>query len=123
MEAIMKQPVKRLLFWTPRVLTMLYAAFISMFALDVFGEGYGFWGTILALMMHLIPTGLILLALAIAWRWEWVGALLFIGLASWYTFWAFNHPSWILVIAGPAFLVSVLFLINWLYQRELRAST
>lgn len=30
----------------PRILAILYIAFISMFALDVFGGGYGLWGTI-----------------------------------------------------------------------------
>ena len=31
---------KRVLYWTPRVLGILFALFISIFALDVFGEGY-----------------------------------------------------------------------------------
>ena len=66
--------VKRFLFWLPRVLSALFAAFISLFALDVFGAGYGFWETIWALFVHLIPTWLILAALAISWRWEcWAG--------------------------------------------------
>jgi hypothetical protein len=35
----MNIPLKQLLFWTPRVLGILFAAFVSMFALDVFGKG------------------------------------------------------------------------------------
>ena len=42
----MIRPSKQLLFWTPRILGILFALFLSMFALDVFGEGYGFWGTL-----------------------------------------------------------------------------
>ena len=64
----MKKPVKRVVFWTPRILCILFAVFVSLFALDVFGEGYDFWETIVALVMHLIPTGIILISLAIAWR-------------------------------------------------------
>jgi hypothetical protein len=45
-----KQPVKRILLWTPRVLSLLFALFVSLFALDVFGQGYGFWQTTLALL-------------------------------------------------------------------------
>ena len=30
---------KRVLYWIPRALTILFALFISVFALDVFGEG------------------------------------------------------------------------------------
>ena len=118
----MKSPVKRVLFWTPRVLCILFAVFVSLFALDVFGEGYGFWGTILALLMHLIPTGVILIVLAISWRWEWVGGILFIALGVVYlvTSWGRFHWSAYLAISGPLFLVGVLFLINWLYRARLR---
>ena len=48
--------IERLLYWVPRILCILFAAFISLFALDVFGEGYGFWHSVLTLMVHLIPT-------------------------------------------------------------------
>ena len=71
----MEIPWKPLLFWTPRVLCLLFAVFLSLFALDVFNEGYGFWKTILALFMHLVPTSIVLAVLAISWRWEWAGAL------------------------------------------------
>ena len=39
----MNKSVKPVLFWTPRILCILFAIFISLFALDVFGEGYGFF--------------------------------------------------------------------------------
>ena len=118
----MKRPVKRLLFWTPRILCILFAVFVSLFALDVFGEGYGFWGTMLALLMHLIPTFVILIVLAISWRWEWVGGIMFIALGVLYLVmsWGRFHWSAYLLISGPLFLVGVLFLINWLYRAELR---
>jgi len=118
----MKRPVKRLLFWTPRVLCILLAVFVSLFALDVFGEGYGFWGTMLALLMHLIPTGVILIVLAISWRWEWVGGILFTALGVLYLamFWGQFDWSAYLAISGPLLLVGVLFMINWLYRARLR---
>src|SRR5688500_8521018 len=79
-----KQPWKRILFWTPRVLSILFALFVSMFALDVFGVGYGLWETVMALLIHLVPVFILLIGLALAWRWEWVGALIFMGFAVWY---------------------------------------
>jgi hypothetical protein len=39
----MKGPVRRLLFWSPRVLCVAFAIFLSLFALDVFSEGLGVW--------------------------------------------------------------------------------
>ena len=118
----MKRPVKRLLFWAPRILCILFAVFVSLFALDVFGEGYGFWGTMLALLMHLVPTGVILIVLAISWRWEWVGGILFTALGVLYLvmFWGRFHWSAYLLISGPLLLVGILFLINWLYRARLR---
>jgi hypothetical protein len=99
----MEIPWKPLLFWTPRVLCLLFAVFLSLFALDVFNEGYGFWKTILALLVHLIPTWIVLAVLAISWRWEWAGALLFACLGTWYLLstWGRMHWSAHLVISGP----------------------
>jgi len=119
----MNGPVKRLLFWTPRVLCIAFALFISLFALDVFSEGYNFWKTVLALMIHLTPTVVIVAVLAVSWRWEWVGGILFILFGAFYIVEVWGRFPWVtyLVISGPLFLIGVLFLINWFYREELWA--
>jgi hypothetical protein len=116
---------ERSLFWMPRILGILFAAFLSIFALDVFGEGYGFWGTIFALVMHLIPTLVVLAVLAVAWRWEALGGILFIALGAWYLIgaWGRFHWSTYLVISGPVFLIGGLFLSHWAYQARVRRSS
>lgn len=121
----MKKSVKWVVFWLPRILCILFALFISLFALDVFGEGYGFWETIVALLIHLIPTAMVLVALAIAWRWEWIGAILFVALGVWYVIMAWGKFEWTtyLLIAGPLYLIGALFLVNWFCRAELRSST
>ena len=118
----MNTTTKRVLFWSPRVLCILFAVFVSLFALDVFGEGFGFWQTIIALVMHLIPTYVVVTALVLAWRWEWVGAILFTGLGVFYVAGTWGRFPWVtyLSIAGPLFLVGVLFGVNWVYRAELR---
>jgi hypothetical protein len=118
----MEKSVRGVVFWMPRVLSILFALFISLFALDVFGAGYGFWETIVALLIHLVPTGMILIALAIAWRWEWIGGILFAALGAWYIIMAWGKFPWItyLLVAGPAFLIGALFLVNGLYRAQLR---
>jgi hypothetical protein len=120
----MRKPIRRALFWTPRVLGVLFAVFISLFVLDVFGAGYGFWETIATLLIHLIPTAIVLVVLAIAWRWEWMGAILFVGLGLWYIIMAWGRFEWItyLLIASPLFLVGALFLANWLVRSKLRSA-
>ncbi len=113
---------KRLLFWSPRILCILFAAFISGFALDVFGQGYSGWETIVALAMHLIPTAIFLALLVLAWRWEWMGAIVFpvLGLLYIALFQGRFHWSTYLVIAGPLFLVGGLFLCDWLLRSKRR---
>ena len=118
----MNTSIKRVLFWMPRILCILFAMFLSLFALDVFSESHGFWETILALLIHLVPVYIVVIVLVIAWRWEWVGAILFNALAVFYVVWAWGRFHWsaYLVISGPLVLVGVLFLFNWIYRAQLR---
>lgn len=124
-EVMMGQPLKQILYWAPRVLGILFALFVSIFALDVFGVGYGFWETVIALFMHLIPVFLLLIGLAIAWRWEWVGAVVFLGFSLWYlvTFGGQFLWSVYLLMVGPPLVIGMLFLFNWLYKPKMPAST
>jgi hypothetical protein len=111
--------------WTPRILCLLFAAFLSLFALDVFDQGYGFWETVLALLLHLIPTGVVLVVLAVSWRWERIGAILFMALGIWYllTAWGRFHWSAYVVISGPLLLIGVLFLASWLDRTRIQSTS
>lgn len=102
------------LYWAPRVLAILFIMFISIFALDVFGEGYGFLELLVALFMHLIPVFILAAVLLIAWRWEKIGGIIFILLGLLFTFFFHTYRDLIgfLIISGPVFLIGVLFLIS-----------
>lgn len=118
----MNVTIRRLLVWVPRILGILFAAFLGCFALDVFREGYGTWETVAAFLMHLLPTLAVVIALVLAWRWLWLGSLLFLGLGLLYILAAWGRFPWhvYLLISGPAFLIGVLFLVSWLHRAELR---
>ncbi len=64
-----------LLCWTPRIAMLVFALFVSLFALDIFGQGYTLWETVVGLTMHLIPTFFLLAVVALAWRWPLVGGV------------------------------------------------
>ena len=119
----MNPAIKKILFWTPRVLCILFAAFMSLFALDVFGHGYGFWKTALAFVMHEVPVLMLLAILVVCWRWEWIGAALFPALGALYIIsaWGRFPLSVYFIVAGPLFLLGVMFLVNWRYRAELRS--
>lgn len=118
----MNRTVKRFLFWTPRVLCILFAMFLSLFALDVFDEGGGVWETARALILHLVPVYIVVIVLVIAWRWEWVGAILFNALAVLYVvmMWGRFPLATYLCISGPLLFVGDLFLFNWIYRAQPR---
>lgn len=87
----MNRPTKRILYWTPRVLCILFALFITLFAFDVFAEGLSVPKVILALLLHLIPTAVIVIVLIISWRREWVGAIVYVALAVAYLIWQWGN--------------------------------
>lgn len=128
LEVYMSDLSKQLLYWTPRVLSILFIAFLSLFALDVFDGKHSLWQMMLGFIMHQIPVFVLIGALILAWRWEWIGAALY-GIAGLlYVLWGVPHSLPIdvrlirmLIIAGPAFAIAGLFLANWLKHGELRA--
>ena len=95
--------MKQIFYWLPRILAILFVAFISMFALDVFGEPQWF----LALLMHLIPSFILVTLTVIAWKYEQLGGLLFI-VAGVFLLISSRFES--LIISVPAIIVGVLFL-------------
>jgi hypothetical protein len=121
----MGENINKYLYWTPRVLSIIFILFLAMFSLDVFSPDLTFWQIALGLFMHNIPVFLLTAILIISWKREIVGGivfilagLLYIGMLlanpqlEWYTL------SWSIVIAGPAFLIGTLFLITWFKKRK-----
>jgi len=109
----------KILFYIPRVLAILFIAFLSIFALDVFSEYKGF-NVIVPLFMHLLPEIILLIALIIFWKKDFVNAAIFLFIAIFYIFvlGPGERISLYLTISGPALLVSILFLVNWIYNKR-----
>ena len=114
----MNTHVSRLLYWMPRVLGILFAGFLASFSGDVFDEGLGFWRTLVALAMHLIPAAIVLAAVLLGWYRELAGAVVMAALGLAYAIRFSDHPLWVLCIAGPAFVIGLLFFLSWLGMRR-----
>lgn len=119
---------KSWLYWTPRILSMIFILFISLFAFDVFEGNSGFWNIALALFMHLIPSFVLVVILIISWKHELVGGIAFI-LGGLLYIWrviltAIQNPfewylvSWSIIIAGPAFFIGILWILNWKRRKK-----
>jgi hypothetical protein len=117
----------RLLFWSPRILSISFAIFLSLFALEAFNEFHVFWKCVLAFCIGLLPAAIVAAILTVAWRWEWVGAALF-TLAALYYAWSWTvpprHMHWPVIagISGPLLLIAGLFLANWIERGKLRTA-
>ena len=101
------------LYWTPRIIGIIFTVFISIFALDVFEE-YKFPEVLVALFIHLVPTYLVIGALLVAWKWEKIGGILFLGLGLFYIImsWGRFPGMTYLIISGPVVLMGILFLVG-----------
>jgi hypothetical protein len=122
--AAQKRKISPWLYWAPRIMTIIFILYISMFSLDVFDMDLGFWGTIVGLFMHNIPSFVMIVLLIVAWKHEWVGAIGYIALALLYIISAASRVnllmalSWSLTIAGPAILLGALWDLNWRWKKK-----
>ena len=119
----MKNKVSKFIFWTPRILSIIFICFLFLMSLDIFSLELSFWQIILGLFMHNIPAFILLIVLLISWKYEIVGGIAFILAGLLYiilnlmkSFELYILP-WILMIAGPAFFIGILFLINWFKKK------
>jgi len=119
----MEQKINKFVYWTPRILSIIFICFLALFSLDVISPELSFWQIVFGLFMHNIPVFILLAILLISWKREIVGGIAFTlagalyvvmilmnvlrGSFEWYM------VSWILTISGPAFLIGILFIINW----------
>jgi hypothetical protein len=122
----MAKKIGKFVYWTPRILSIVFIIFLALMSLDVFDENYGFWQTIVALLIHNIPSFILLIVVIISWEYEIVGGVAFIlaGIAQmifsvvradvepWYISFLAS-----LMIDVPAFIIGILFLIGWKRKR------
>lgn len=106
--------------WSARTITLLFAAFITIFSFDVFEEHAGFWKLAAALLIHNLPSIALLLIVWISWRREWIAGVVFTLLGSAYLYWAWGRfqLSVYFVIAGPLFVASTLYLLSYRIHKK-----
>ncbi len=129
----MGKKINRFVYWTPRILSIIFILFLAIFSLDVFDMKLGFWETVLGLFMHNIPVFILLVVLLISWKREIVGGIVFSLAGALYVAiilmnmlrnsFEWYMVFWSLQIAGPAFLIGILFIINWLKKRNNQKDT
>ena len=101
-----------------RGLTMLFMVFTATFALDSINSSRSFPEMLPDFFMNLLPTFVLLVIFLLGLRREWIATVGYFGLALGYSFLAYQHTSWILVIAAPLFILGLLYFIAWMQHRK-----
>jgi hypothetical protein len=112
---------EKLLYWIPRILTILAILFMMMFSLDEFGGNDPLGRKLFGFLMHNIPVLILTAVLVIAWRWEVAGGSLFIlaAIGESILFRSFSGNPWSLIVIAPFLIVGLLFILHhFLYVRE-----
>ncbi len=119
-----KAPGIRALSWVLRILLIVVGLFLALFSFDVFGDGYSFWKTVLAFLIHNIPTFAIFAVVAIAWRWEHIAGLILIFFALLGTFPLgplSNKNLFLYILLVVIALVGILLILNYaVFGRKLK---
>ncbi|HLD55574.1 MAG TPA: hypothetical protein VJB35_04915 [Candidatus Nanoarchaeia archaeon] len=124
----MAKKISKFLYWTPRMLSILFITFLALMSLDVLSSKLGFWQIMLGLFMHNIPVFILIGILLISWKHEIVGGITFILAGILYfilvlitaikTGFEWYYLAWVIQISGIAFLIGILFLINWFKKKK-----
>ncbi len=115
----------RFIYWTPRILGILFVLFLMLFSLDVFEPKRTVGEIAIGLFMHNIPALILLSLLIVSWKHELVGAisftlggLLYILLLATNAHFQWYMLSWVVAISGPAFIIGGLFAHQWLKKKR-----
>jgi CHASE2 domain-containing sensor protein len=111
-----------LILWSPRILGIAVSLFLSLFALDAFGQGKPVAVVLTDFAIHLIPAAVVLAIVALSWRRPWIGGLAFVVLGAAYGPTVNFRLDWTLPISGPLLTAGVLFLWSWRRHQSLSAS-
>jgi hypothetical protein len=116
----------KIITWAPRILAIIFILFLALFSLDVFAPGATAWQIAGGLLIHNIPSLVLLIVLIISWKRELIGGivftlagLLYIALLVMDSSFKWYMLSWAVMISGPALLTGGLFLVSW--QRKQRS--
>jgi len=118
----------KFLFFLPRILSIAFILFLSLFSLDIFGQGYNFWETIVGLFMHNILLIILTIFLVVFWKKDFYEAIVFSITALFFIVkmaisilrtseGGILNPG-LLIIIFPLILIATLFLISGIKSKK-----
>lgn len=118
----------KFIYWIPRILSIVFIAFLALFSLDVITPDLSFWQIVLGLLIHNIPVFILIIILIIAWHCEIVGGITFILAGILYLIFVLKtilvngfqwyYLAWAIQISGIAFFIGIMFYIGWIKKKK-----
>jgi hypothetical protein len=107
-------------YWGPRIVGFFAVGLLMLLASDAHEAGLTTPAARNALLIHLVPAGIVFCLLLVAWRWELIGAVGFPLLGLFYVGGSWGRVSLgaHLLISGTLILAGVLFLIDWIQGQQ-----
>ncbi len=112
--------MKKMQFWLPRGIMILYILFISLFALDAFDPELGRMEQILGFLIHMIPSFILIAILIVSWRRPLYGAIGYISASILFTV-LVHGPSGgsaFYILVTPSLLGALLFFLEYRKGRK-----
>ncbi len=97
------------------IIGILYALALLVFAADVFNNEQNITQTFYDLLLHLIPTAVVLFIVVVAFNRPLIGTIIFLVLGLMYiiTGWTSMHWTAHVLIAGPLLVLGALYITAW----------
>jgi hypothetical protein len=115
----------KFIYWTPRILSIIIILFLALFSFDVISSDLSLGEIITGMLVHNIPTLVLIIIVIISWKYEIVGGIAFLLAGLMYIVFATTRAeiwyiaiAWSIQIAGPALLTGVLFMVNWFQKKQ-----
>ena len=127
----MKKKICGILFWPPRILSILFVILLAKLSMDVLSPAMGRQEFLLALLLYNIPTLVFMAVVLLSWDLEFIGGCVFLLAGAGYPFYSdslagtkawFPELPWGNTIMIPIFvIIGILFFINWIWKRKRKA--
>jgi hypothetical protein len=110
----------KLLYWVPRIFTILAIIFMLMFSFDSFEGDAPLSKKILGFLINNIPVMILTVILIVAWKNELVGGLIFIAafIAGTIFYRSFTGNPGSLVVILPFLITGILFILYYILNRK-----
>jgi hypothetical protein len=95
--------------WSARIVGLGICVFLALFALDAWDPAKTGTERASQVLMHLLPSIVVLALLAVSWRRQWIGGFGFVALAIAYAVMVKFRLDWVAVISGPLLAAGALF--------------